>query len=224
MRPLTSEPSGDDQPRAETEVDERAVDKSTPIRPTFTPAAREADDDATPDEEAVQTPTVVEPADDYPDAQTHEPLVSHETVEPAANYKDAETNEPTPAHEAPPAYGTSAAPTARPETAAPAAVSAAPAPAASADLDQPLLSGDRELLAHWHRVQLEFIDDPQVAVARAADIVEQAGQALVDALQQRQRQMRTMWGHSSAAAGDTEQLRQVMQRYRALFNQLYKPV
>lgn len=215
MRPLPSEPSGDDQSPADTGADERAVGKSTAIRPTFTPAAREADDDATPDEEAVQTPTVVEPADGYPDAERHEP---------AANYQNAETNEPTPAHEPPTAYGTWAAPTARPETAAPAAVSATPAPAASAGLDQPLLSADPELLARWHRVQLEFIDDPQVAVADAADIVEQAGQALVDTLRQRQRQMRTMWDHSSAAASDTEQLRHVMLSYRALFKQLSQPV
>jgi hypothetical protein len=101
-----------------------------------------------------------------------------------------------------------------------------------ADLDQPLLSGDTELLGRWQRLQAGFIDDPQVAVAGAADLVEQAGQALVDTLRQRQRQMRAMWDRSPAdeptAPGDmnadTEQLRQVMLHYRVLFNQLCQPV
>ncbi len=116
------------------------------------------------------------------------------------------------------------------DTSAAAAGGAVPAPAA--DLDQPLLRGDTELLTQWQRVQAEFVDDPQVAVAGAADLVEQAGRALADALEQRQRQMRTMWDNGSAggsaapgeAVADTEQLRQLMHRYRALFNQLYQPV
>lgn len=108
--------------------------------------------------------------------------------------------------------------------------------APGAGLDLPLLSGNTELLSHWQRIQAEFVDDPQVAVSGAADLVEQAAQALVDALQQRQRQMRASWDRNGTsgpattgdtAAGtpsDTEQLRQMMVRYRALFKQLCQPV
>ena len=221
---LHSNDTSDDQPLDET--DERAVDNTavdnaavdntavdntavdntadgdstdgdTGVHPTFTPAARQAPDDEYAGDEV---------AGDVPDgvaAQT--PTVA----EPAAGYSTVETVEPAGDY-----AGTAAA---------------VPA-AAPADLDQPLLSGDTELLSQWQRVQAEFVDDPQVAVAGAADLVEQAGQALVEALQQRQRQMRTLWDHSSAdrsaAPGDspdTEQLRQMMQRYRALFNQLHQP-
>lgn len=108
--------------------------------------------------------------------------------------------------------------------------------APGAGLDLPLLSGNTELLSHWHRIQAEFVDDPQVAVSGAADLVEQAAQALVDALQQRQRQMRASWDRNGTSgpatpgdtaagtASDTEQLRQMMVRYRALFKQLCQPV
>jgi hypothetical protein len=195
----------------------------------------------------VGTPVVaseVVEEDDYTDAETDEPAVRYaevktfDTAEPADDYADGAgraADEPAaydntaaanPAayDDTPAAYDTAA-------TATPSAATAQAAPATTANLDQPLLSGDTELLSQWQRVQAEFVDDPQVAVSGAAELVEQAGQALVDALQQRQRQMRSLWDHSGDGAGtpgdgaaDTEQLRQMMQRYRALFNQLYQPV
>jgi hypothetical protein len=114
------------------------------------------------------------------------------------------------------------------EPATSAVASPPPAPVALSDLDQPLLSEDTGLLARWQLVQLGFIDDPRAAVAGAADLLEEAERALIEALRQRQRQMRTMWDHSPAAQGDTradtEQLRQVMRRYQVLFNQLRQPV
>jgi hypothetical protein len=83
------------------------------------------------------------------------------------------------------------------------------------------------------------VDDPQEAVGDAADLVEQTAQALVGALRQRQRQLRVLWDRGPAdgaarvngdpgtakAAGvpDTEHLRQLIQQYRALFNQLSRP-
>ena len=130
-------------------------------------------------------------------------------------------------------------------TAAPARVTAAPAPETAApspvtgaagvagtDLDLPLFSSNSELVSRWQRTQAEFVDHPQVAVAAAADLVEQAAQALVDALELQQRKLRASWAGNgtsgSATPGDTaagtEQLRQVMLRYRALFNQLCQPV
>jgi hypothetical protein len=235
---LRSNDTSDDQPLDET--DERAVDNTTVenttvadtadgdtgVHPTFTPAARQAPDDEyagdeyagdevagdVPDDVAAQTPTVVEPA---------EPADNY----PAAGYRDgeaAETSERAAGYDEP-VVGYSTVETA--QTVEPAGDYAGSA------ADEPLLSGDTELLSQWQRVQAEFVDDPQVAVAGAADLVEQAGQALVKALQQRQRQMRTLWDHSSADgsatpgdSADTEQLRQMMQRYRALFNQLHQPV
>ncbi len=127
-------------------------------------------------------------------------------------------------------YNTDAAgtPVTTPATATPATTpAAAPAPAGGAALEQPLLSGNTELLAQWQQVQAQFVEDPQVAVSGAADLVGQAAQALVEALEQRQRQMRGIWDRGGSGAPgesvDTEQMRQMMQRYRALFNQLYQP-
>ena len=215
------ETSGDGQPEAGTDADERVHD-SRRLWPTFTPAAKETAGDALPDDVAVQAPTVVEPTGSYTDADdVEEPVEAPEAIEadePAGSYMDADdVGEPVEAPEA-----------VESDEPAGSYPSAAAAAVAGADLDQPLLSGDTELLARWQRLQAGFIDDPQVAVAGAADLVEQAGRALVDALRQRQRQMRAMWNRSSAdeptAPGDmnadTEQLRQVMLHYRVLFNQL----
>jgi hypothetical protein len=108
---------------------------------------------------------------------------------------------------------------------------------ATADLDEPLLSDIDGLRARWQRAQAGFVDDPQVAVGEAADLIEQTAQAMVGALRQRQRQLRVMWengptggpvsgnGASASGAGgqDTEHLRQMMRHYRALFNQLCRP-
>jgi hypothetical protein len=196
------------------------------------------EDDAVTDEPvasytAVETVEADEPVDDYADSGDEPATVYDETPvtdEPATVYDG------TPVTADSPVVADVEPVTATPVTATPVASTAAATPAAAPSLDQPLLSGDTELLAQWQRVQAEFVDDPQVAVAGAADLVEQAGQALVDALQQRQRQMRTLWDHSAAngsgtpdggpadGTSDTEQLRLMMQRYRALFNQLYQPV
>jgi len=119
---------------------------------------------------------------------------------------------------------------------------------APADLDEPLLGDVAALRARWQRVQAGFVDDPKEAVGDAADLIEQTAQTLVGALRQRQRQLRVMWergladdgtargsaaadGAGEAAAGeaatargaDTEHLRLMMQRYRALFSQLCRP-
>jgi hypothetical protein len=94
----------------------------------------------------------------------------------------------------------------------------------------PLLGDTAELRTRWQRVQGDFVDDPQAAVSNAADLVGQTAEALVGALRQRQRQLRAAWERGTAdgqptggmtpGAPDTEQLRLMMQRYRALFNEL----
>jgi hypothetical protein len=126
--------------------------------------------------------------------------------------------------------------------------SVAPAWDAAAGLDGPLLSDTDELHASWQRIQGAFIDDPREAVADAAGLVEHLGQELASALRQRQQQLRALWdsdgmpdgtdyADSGSPAGtlssedrlaagggpDTEQLRLVIRRYRALFNELCRP-
>ena len=127
--------------------------------------------------------------------------------------------------------------------------SVAPAWDAAAGLDGPLLSDTDELHASWQRIQGAFIDDPREAVADAAGLIEHVGQLLAGALRQRQQQLRAMWDRdgmpdgvdyadSGSPAGtvssgadrpaadggpDTEQLRLLIRRYRALFNELCRP-
>ena len=97
-------------------------------------------------------------------------------------------------------------------------------PAANAT-DGPLLVDAADLRASWQRLQAGFVDDPAGALADAAGLVEHAAQALVGALRQRQKQLRGMWDDGAAGDGgaDTEELRLVMLRYRALFNQICRP-
>jgi hypothetical protein len=98
----------------------------------------------------------------------------------------------------------------------------------------PLLGDAVGLRASWQQAAAEFVDDPRGAVADAAELVEHTAQTLIGALQQRQRQLRGQWENRTAtgvngsdasvgeASGtvDTEELRHLMQSYRALFNQL----
>jgi hypothetical protein len=100
--------------------------------------------------------------------------------------------------------------------------------AADTDLEEPLLADAAGLRARWRRAQSDFVDDPRAAVTDAAALVEQTAQAIIDAVEQRQRLLRQQWQRGqaddqNAPAGDpsdTERLRQTMRRYRALFEQL----
>jgi hypothetical protein len=210
---------------AEPAADERAADER-------------AADETTAGETAADEHTVVEPAAD--ESAAFEPA----TGELAAT--EAAADEPTASEVT--AYRSSAAPAWDAGGARTADGSAGGKP--TADLDGPLISDADELRISWQRIQAAFIDDPRDAVADAAGLVEHTAQALTGALRQRQQQLRAMWdrdgmpdgveyadsggtapraaspdGHRQAAADgpDTEQLRLLLQRYRALFNHLCRP-
>jgi hypothetical protein len=178
-------------------VDEDAVDR----QPTFTPAA---------DGPVVQGEVV---PDDVtgPDGQPEPTTLDDATLDDATTVPAS-----VPLSEAVPA-------------------SEAPVPQAAAfDANAPLLGDAVGLRASWQQAAAEFVDDPRAAVADAAELVEHTAQTLIGALQQRQRQLRGQWENRTAAgvtgsdggAGeangtvDTEELRHLMQSYRALFNQL----
>jgi len=115
---------------------------------------------------------------------------------------------------------------------------------AAGDLDGPLLGDAASLRTNWQQILAGFVDDPREAVADAAGLVDHTAQALVGALQARQRLLRAMWdrdasaddlgtpgigsptgvhaaGASRADGGvDTEELRLLIQRYRTLFNDI----
>jgi hypothetical protein len=114
-----------------------------------------------------------------------------------------------------------------------------PGAADAEGLDEPLLADADALRARWQRAQSDFVDDPRAAVADAATLVAQTAQAMIDALEQRQRLLRQEWERDKQRErgrrgsqrdgsdlgdpgdpGDTERLRLTMRAYRALFNQI----
>jgi hypothetical protein len=211
-----SQSTGDSQSAEPAEDDERsyttgADDVATPVedettaatRPTFTPSEPAA---ATVPGPAFAQDDVVEPDSvTGPDDAT----VPDGTV--PASVVDADEDATATPYAAPDDSG-----------------QARPLPETTAtDLDQPLLADTAELRARWQQVQAEFVDDPQEAVGDAANLIDQTTQAMIDALQVRQQQLRAMWEHNGSANGatsangsDTEHLRQMMRHYRTLFNQL----
>jgi hypothetical protein len=183
-----------------------------PPRPTFTARTSEppvtvvrvVPEPATPPDDTVTDDTVIDPV------AVADPVA--DTVVDTAEPETTVPPEPEP----------------EPETTA-----GRPSPV-TAGLDEPLLADAAGLHARWLRVQAGFVDDPSEAVGDAADLIEQTAQAMVGALRQRQRELRVLWEHGPAGdvtsgepaavpGGDTEHLRQMMQRYRALFNQLCRP-
>lgn len=150
--------------------------------------------------------TLADPGDTEPDETDHPP--SGTTAEPDEPYT-SETGHPL--------AGTTAT-TDEPFGAA------GPLPH---ELGGPLIGDAAGLRSNWQHLQAGFVDDPRAAVGDAADLVEHAAQAFVGALQQRQRALRDMWSGEGSTGDkdtmDTERLRQAMQRYRALFNEICPP-
>ena len=69
----------------------------------------------------------------------------------------------------------------------------------------------------WRDVQLRFVDDPRAAAGEAQSLAEEAVDAMVSALTNHKNELGS-W--QSAEAGDTEQLRVVVRRYRDLIDRL----
>jgi hypothetical protein len=67
----------------------------------------------------------------------------------------------------------------------------------------------------WRELQSNFVDEPRAAVREAETLVSQMMETLTAQLNE---QKRALEGNSDA--GDTEQLRVVLQRYRSLFDQM----
>lgn len=238
--PADAEPAADEYAVDEPAVDETAVDEPAVDEPAVDepePAAS----DATADAHTVAEPAADESAAD--ESAAFEPT----TGEPAAD--ESAAGEPTASELT--AYRSSAASAwdggGTPTPDGPAGRTAGIGP--TADLDGPLISDADELRTSWQRIQAAFVDDPRDAVADAAGLVEHTAQALTAALRQRQQQLRAIWdrdgmpdgveyadsggtapramspdgGRQAADDPDTEQLRLLIQRYRALFDHLCRP-
>jgi hypothetical protein len=217
-RDLDDQDAADDD---ELDADD-AVDTGTVYQRSDNPDVVDADTD---DPQPTFTPSDSGPATTLlapEDGQVVQGEVVSEVVTPAdADYEPSTLDDTTstfPASEAVPV-----------NDAVPASEATTP-PVAAFDVNAPLLGDSVTLKASWQQAAAEFVDDPRAAVAEAADLVEHTAQTLVGALQQRQRQLRGQWenGTETGVNGsngttdtvDTEELRHLMQSYRALFNQL----
>jgi hypothetical protein len=76
-----------------------------------------------------------------------------------------------------------------------------------------------ELRARWHEVQVTFVDNPKAAAEQAETLVDEAARQLSEALSAHRSQAASTW-RSSNGEGDTERLRQAVQRYRDVFDRL----
>lgn len=74
-----------------------------------------------------------------------------------------------------------------------------------------------DLRRRWDAIQLRFVDDPPAVAADAKALVAETIGSLQSALSQREREL-DEW--SGVASTDTEELRQLVSRYRRLFESL----
>lgn len=67
----------------------------------------------------------------------------------------------------------------------------------------------------WSEIQAMFVDDPRDSVAKAAGLVDEAIEAFIMTVRERQASMASSWQTEGA---DTEQLRAAFRGYRAFWN------
>jgi len=75
-----------------------------------------------------------------------------------------------------------------------------------------------DLRSQWQQIQFMFVDDPRASVTEAADVIGQVAVKLQEAIQERQRSLRSRWDGGTQA--DTEVLRETLRMYRAFLYQL----
>jgi hypothetical protein len=69
----------------------------------------------------------------------------------------------------------------------------------------------------WNEIQAMFVDDPRGSIERAARLVDDRVEALIQSVTERQLSMRSPW---QADGAGTEELRVALQHYRAFWNSL----
>jgi hypothetical protein len=69
----------------------------------------------------------------------------------------------------------------------------------------------------WNEIQAMFVDDPHASIERAAGLVDDRVEELIQAVRERQHSMQTAW---QATYAGTEELRVALQRNRTCWNSL----
>jgi hypothetical protein len=84
----------------------------------------------------------------------------------------------------------------------------------------PLFSDDehRGLRGRWAEVQAAFVDEPRTAVEKADELVAQTMQRLAEVFAEERARLEGQWDRGEGVS--TEDLRQVLRRYRSFFGRL----
>jgi hypothetical protein len=72
--------------------------------------------------------------------------------------------------------------------------------------------------AQWRELQAEFVDDPMTAVKGADELVGEVLRALSETFAAHKHELEAQW--QGGGAGETEELRVAMRRYRSFLDQL----
>lgn len=72
----------------------------------------------------------------------------------------------------------------------------------------------------WNEVQAMFVDDPRASIERAAGLVNEQVEVLIESVRERQRSLTSAWQADDAG---TEELRVALQHYRTFWNTLENP-
>ena len=84
----------------------------------------------------------------------------------------------------------------------------------------PLLAPDRldDMRTRWETIQTGFVDDPQISVQQADELVAMAIKQLAESFAQERAKLEQEWSKGNNVS--TEDLRQGLRRYRAFFRRL----
>ena len=84
----------------------------------------------------------------------------------------------------------------------------------------PLLAPDclAEMRTRWETIQTGFVDDPQISVQEADELVATAIKKLAESFAQERAKLEQEWSKGNNVS--TEDLRQGLRRYRAFFHRL----
>jgi hypothetical protein len=102
-----------------------------------------------------------------------------------------------------------------------------PAPIGRVNIENPELLGSEEISTfrnQWNEIQAKFVDEPGASVRQADALVAEVMGQVTQRLTNQRRVLEGQWnlGDTSQGEASTEDLRQILQSYRAFFNRLLK--
>ncbi len=103
-----------------------------------------------------------------------------------------------------------------------------PVPSGQVNIENPeMLLGSEAIhnfRSRWNEIQAKFVDEPGASVRQADALVAEVMNQVTQMLADQRRTLEGQWnlGNTSPREASTEDLRQILQSYRAFFNRLLK--